>query len=305
MNREEMLRKILSSLKKNYFYVSTFFGSNTCFDFIAKSGKKTLLIKVYDNIDSIRKEQGEELKKLANVLSGTCIIIGNKSKVFNLKEQTVYFRYNIPTLTLKTFEHVLDQEIPKMKYFKGKYIVDIDFEELKKKRKELNLSLEELAEKIGVASDTLHRFEKGSSTSLETAKKLETELNKDLVLDVDIFKYKPIIAEFDDQPQERLLEKVHDLGVKMAVFNHTPFRAYGTNDQGIFISTSKGNFDIPKKALELKKASAIIKSDSIIVTREYKYDSYDGVPILNETDLETISKLKDLKKLIEEREKID
>ena len=305
MNREEMLRKILSSLKKNYFYVSTFFGSNTCFDFISKSGKKTLLIKVYDNIDSIRKEQGEELKKLANVLGGTCIIIGNKSKVFNLKEQTVYFRYGIPTLTLKTFEHVLDQEIPKMKYFKGKYIVDIDFEELKKKREELNLSLGELAEKIGVASDTLHRYEKGASTSLETAKKLEHELDEDLVLDVDIFKYKPIIDEFDDQPQERLLERVHDLGVKMAVFKHTPFRAYGTNDQGIFISTSKGNFDIPKKALELKKASAIIKSDSIIVTREYKYDSYDGVPILNETDLETISKLKDLKKLIEERGKID
>ena len=303
MNREEMLNKILSSLKKNYFYVSTFFGSNTCFDFIAKSGKKTLLIKVYDNIDSIRKEQGEELKKLANVLNGTCIIIGNKSKVFELKEQTVYFRYDIPTLTLKTFEQVLEQETPKMKYFKGKYIVDIDFEELKKKRKELDLSLEELAEKIGVTSDTLHRYEKGASTSLETAKKLESELGKDFRLDVDVFKYKPIIDKFDDQPQEELLEKMHDLGVKMAFFKHTPFRAYGTNDQGIFISTSKGKFDIPKKALELKKVSAVIESDSIIVTREYKYDSYDGVPILNETDLETITKLKDLKKLIEEREK--
>lgn len=292
----------MDSLRKHSFAVSTFLGSNTCFDLIAKNSEKTLLVKIYDNIDSIRKEQGEELKKLGQVLNASALIIGKKTKVFQLKHNTVYYRYEVPAITIETFEKILENENPKAKYFKGKYIVDIDFENLKKKRNELELSLNELGEKIGLAAETLHRFEKGGSTSLETAKKLEKELDEDFALDVDIFRRQPNLSGIDEIPDERLLEKIHDLGMKMAVFRHTPFKAYGTNEHGIFIGTGKTKADIPKKALELKKASAIVKNDSIIVTKEYKYETLHGVPIIEESDLDTISKLKDLKKMIEERE---
>jgi len=302
MTREQMLSNIVSILKKNNFHVATFFGANTCFDIIAKNHSITLAIKVYENIDSIRKEQGEELKKLGQTIDATPLIIGEKTKVFKLKDDTVYYRYNIQTITQKAFENILLNEIPKAKYFKGKYIVDLDFDEMKKKRKELNLSIEQLASKIGVATDTLHRFEKGASTSLETARKIEEELNEELVKKVDVFGEKPIRTHFDEEPKERLLEKVHDLGLKMALFHHSPFKAISPSDQKMFISTGKGKFDIPKKALELKKASTVINSDSIIVTTEYKYKTVDGIPIIDEEDLGTVTKLKDLKKMIHERE---
>ncbi|MCR4335963.1 MAG: helix-turn-helix domain-containing protein [archaeon] len=302
MNREQMLSLVVSKLKQSNFHVATFFGSNTCFDLIAKNGNITLVIKIYENIDSIRKEQGEELKKLGQTINATCLIIGEKTKVFNLKDDTVYNRYDIRTITPKAFEKVLDHETLQSKYFKGKYIVDLDSNELKRKREELNISLQELANRIGVATDTLNRFEKGSSTSLETAKKLEHELNENLVKEINIFDEHPYKKDFDEEPKERLLEKMHDIGLKMALFNHSPFKAIGSSEHGLFITTGKGKFDIPKKALELKKASTVVNSDSIIVTTEYKYKSIDGVPIIEESDLETISKLKDLKKIIHERE---
>ena len=301
MNREEMLCKVVSILKQKKFSIETFFSSNTCFDIIAKNQEITLILKIYENIDSIRKEQGEELKKLAQAINATGIIIGKKTKVFELKDNTIYSRYNIQTITTKTFEQILNKQIPEIKYFKGRETVDIDFNEFNKKRKELHISFEELANKIGLATSTLQRFEQNPSTTLETAKKLEKELNQELVKKIDLLEHEEKTIDFDDAPQEKLLEKIQYLGLKMAVFNHAPFKAFGKTEDGILISTGKGKFDIPKKAIELKKTSTIINSDSIIVTQEYKYKQENGVSIIEESDLDTITKIKDLKKLISER----
>jgi len=302
MNRSELITRTINALQKKGFSVSTFFNTNTCFDFIANKEGTTLIVKVYENIDSIRKGQGNELRKLGLVLNANCIIIGEKTKVFSLKNRVVYSRYDVPVVSISTFEGMLENKAPRVKYFKGKEIVDIDFEKLRKKREDLQLSIGELAGKLGLASETLHRFEKGASTSLETAGKLEKFLDKELIMDVDVFGNSHL-KEFDEVPREKLLEKIHDLGLKMALFSHSPFDAYGKSNEGLFISTGKGKFDIPKKALELKKVSTSIKSDSVIVTKEYKYKSIDHIPIIEEEDLETIDKVKDLKKLIREREK--
>ncbi len=302
MTREHIIARAVLALQTKGFRTTTFPDSNTCFDIIAKDENATLLLKVYENIDSIRKEQAEELIKLSGVLDASCVIVGNRTKVFELQHGTVYVRYGIPTITLGTFEKLLDEKIPQVKYFKGKHIVEIDFDALRKKRNELNLSLRELAQKIGIASGTLYRFEHGANTSVETAKRLEKELDTDLSKGIEIFGCRPQRKRIDEVPSEKLLEKVHDLGLRMALFEHAPFNAFGELENGMLISTGKGKFDIPKKALELRKTSAVIESDSIIVTKEYKYKSVEGIPIIGEAELETIGKIKELRKLISERE---
>ncbi len=301
MNREEIIAGTISCLRRKFFNVTTFFDTNTCFDLIAKNASLTLAIKVYENIDSIRKEQGEELRKLGQVLSAHCIIIGARTKVFWLEDDTVYYRYDVPALTLKTFEKLLSNVPPSMRYFKGKHIVDIDAQKLQRKREELELSLNELAQKVGIAAETLYRFEKGASTSVETARKIEGELGKGLVKRLDVFGSAEKKLGFDETPNEKLLGKVHDLGLKMALFEHAPFRAYGEGEKGMLITTGKGKFDIPKKAAELKKTTAVIDSDPIIITKEYKRKNVEGVPIIEEAELDTIDKVKGLRKLIRER----
>ncbi|HLC79922.1 MAG TPA: helix-turn-helix domain-containing protein [archaeon] len=302
MNREQTIAATVSALSKKYFHVDTFLDSNSCFDIIAKNPKTILAIKVYENIDSIRKEQADELKKLAQVLDAACIIIGKRTKVIALQENTVYYRYEIPTVTIETFKKMLDNKQPEIKYFKGKYIVDLDSDSLRKKRVEQKLSLAGLAQKIGVSQETIYRFEHGASTSLGTAKKLEKELEEDLSQKIDIFGSLQPNTKIDETPHEKLLGKLHEIGLKMAIFDHAPFHAFGEIDSGMFISTAKGKFDIPKKALELKKTTAVLGSDSIIITKEYKYKNVQGVPVIEESDLSTIKKFKELKKLIEERE---
>ena len=254
-------------------------------------------------MDKRRREQGEELKKLGAVLNANTLIIGEKTKVFRLQDGVVYFRYEVPVITLKTFEGILAEKTPLVRHFKGRNIVDIDSEKLRELRGEMGVSLEELAGRIGIATETLYRFEKGASTSLETARRLEEELEKNIVKEVRLFDRKPEKTVIDENPDEEMLGRLHDLGLKMAVFSHTPFRAFGKAEEGMFISTGKGKFDIPKKALELKKTSAVIDSDSLIITKEYKYKSVGGVPVMSEHELETLSGFKDFKKLLRERER--
>ncbi|MBI4209924.1 MAG: helix-turn-helix domain-containing protein [Candidatus Diapherotrites archaeon] len=302
MTREQLIEACLSALHTNGFAATTFLDTNTCFDIIARKTDSTLLIKVYDNIDSIRKEQGEELVKMACTLGARAAIIGAKTKVFRMEDSTVYYRYGVPAMTIGTFRALLENRNPEVSYFKGRSTVEMDFEALRRKRMELALSLHELAERIGVASETLYRFEKGASTSMETAKKLEKELDGEFIRGLDIMGPRLKPERFDDVPEEKLLEKLHGLGMKMALFEHAPFDAYGEVDRGMLISTGKGKFDIPKKALELRKATTAVKSDSIIVTKEYKLKSVEGIPVIEEADLDTIGRIKELKKLIREKE---
>ena len=305
MERLEIARRAIAALGKKGFYVTTFLDSNTCFDIIARKAESTILVKVYENIDSIRKEQGEELAKLSQVLGASCIIIGGKTKVFGLAEGTVYMRYGVPAVTAGTFGRLLEGEGPAARYFKGRRVVDIDSGEMRRKRNELNLSLQELAAKVGVASETLYRFEKGSGASAETAERLEKALHTTgLTRKIGVLEAMPgKKIDIDEVSEERLLEKVRELGVKMALFEHAPFNAFGETERGMLISMGRGKSDIPRKAAELKKTSAATDSDSIIVTKEYKHKSVEGIPIIEEADLETINKAKELKKLILEREK--
>lgn len=303
MSREELINKCVTVLNTKRFSVETFFASNNCFDLIARKGETTLVVKVYDNIDSIRREQGEELKKICSVLGASPILIGEKTKVFSLEDGVVYFRYDIPTVTIRTFGRMLGDEKPKVMYFKGKQIVDLDFGELRKKRVALDLSLEELARRIGVAPESLYRFEKGASTSLETAMRLEKELEDELVQEIRVLERRPVLGEMDERPREKILGKVHELGVKLALFKHSPFSAYGNVNEGLFMNTAKGKFDICRKALELKKTSAIIDADSIIITKEYKFNSIGGVPVILEEELDSLAKVRDLRELLIERKK--
>ncbi|VVC00720.1 Helix-turn-helix [uncultured archaeon] len=302
MNREGIIAGAISELESAGYSVETFLGSNNCFDIIARNGKKALIIKAYENIDSIRKEQGAELRKLASVLGAGCIIIGDRTKVFSLEDGTVYFRYDLPSVTLPTFVKILGGECPHAMYFKGKRTVEIDPAALGNGREFAGISVEELARKVGVAPETIYRFEKGAATSPETCRKLEKELHGAVKMQVSIFGESRKSFE-DEQPDEELLGKVHDIGMRLSLFWHSPFRAYGEPEKGIFIGTGKGKADIPKKAFELRKTSAAIGKDSVIITKEYNHASIEGIPVIKEEELETMSKPGDLRELISEKKK--
>ena len=315
--RELVLMKTVSFLKNSGFNVSTFFDSNSCFDLIAKRKDLNLVIKVYSNIDGFRKEQAEELQKISQAFSAVVLLIGEKTKAFELKKGIVYERHSVPSMNYQTFVSIFDTAVPSMKYFKGKTIVELDSKELREKRDELDLTLEELAEKTGITKESLYRLEHGFKTSLETAKKLERLLKADLILEKNLleefasaqnfsekFDQKDASHKvFDETFDDSSLEKIHSLGLDLIEFKHAPFKAFGTQKEYLLIDKGKEKKDLQKKALALEKTKAVFDSHSLIITKKFSLQKIFSTPIIEEQELESYSKAKEFLSEIKKREK--
>lgn len=300
--RELLLQETIDFLNAKGFSVTSFLHSNSCFDIAARKPGVSFLIKVFSNIDALRKDSALELRRLSSIFNTVPVIIGEKSKVFSLKDNVVYDRYGINTVSLNTFRDFIDNAFPSAKYYKGRTSVELDSDKLKEERKRMHLTLEDLASEVGVAKESLHRLEKGNPTSLENAKKLESVLHCKLIKEIDILNhvnnFNPIENEMD--LHDPALERLNDLGLKLSVFDHSPFRAANAFKESLLIE--KGNkLDIKKKALILEKIKTVFDSGSLIVTKEYKYKNIGSTPIIEEEELHSLGKYNDLFKVIRER----
>jgi len=305
--RETILLKAAAMLKERGFNVESFAHSNACFDLVAKRLDMTLVLKVFNNIDALREEHAAELRKIAAVFNATVLVIGEKSKAFTLKNGILYERLGLTALSLSSLQGLLDEHFPSVKYFKGKNIVELDSERLKSKRKNLGLTLQQLADKIDSTVESIHRYEKGANASLSTAEKLEDVLEVNLVKKINLFeeqkKARPGKELFEEDIEDKALGKVHDLGVKVAVFKHAPFKGFTQPKESVLIGRADAKHELERKAADLSKTKRAFQGKPVIITRQLRYTHIEEIPIVAEEELDSLSKFKDLMKLIRERER--
>ncbi len=308
--RETILLRAIALLREKGFSVESFLHSNACFDLVAKRPDLTLVLKAFNNIDALHEEHAEELRKIATLFNATVLVIGEKSKAFILHNGVLYERYGLTALNLHSFRELLDGHFPSIKYFKGKSIVELDREKLREKRKQLGLTLQQLAAEVDSTQESIHRYEKGATASLATAEKLEDALATNLIKKIDLFAEKKprereIRKMYTEEIEDKALGKVHDLGVKIALFKHSPFRAYSKPEENLLIGKGVQRIDIEKKAIALGKTREVFKGKPLIISKEAKYTRIEQVPVVGEEELDTLSKFKDLMLLIKEREKLN
>lgn len=298
--RPVILSQVAAVLESQGFQVASFFHSNSCFDLAARRGDKALLVKVLANIDALRKDSAQELKRVGQAFKAVPVIVGLKSKAFSLQPGTVYDRYGLNALNPETLKAVLEEELPSIRCFKGRQTVELDGPHLRQVRHRQDYTLNGLAEKIGVSKKSLHGYEKGSSASLETGLKLEKALKSDLIK-----RFNPL-EEMPEEQGEKLdfydpsFERLKDLGLKLSYFRHAPFRAA---DQGeLLIERSLGQ-DVKKKASVLGQTRKMLDTHAMVLTKRFKLKSFEQTPIIEEEELHSLSRPKDLMALVKEREK--
>lgn len=305
--REQLILEAISLLRSRGFAVSPFLHSNICFDIIAKKGAETLILKVFENIDAVHEEQAIELQKLSAIFNSTILILGNKSKAFELKGNVIYERYGISTISIKTLENFLNGKMPSVNYFKGKEIVGLDSEKLRDSRQKMNLPYSAVAKKIGTTIESIYRYEKGAKCSLETAKKLEDFYDCRVIKEIELFERKPVDERkiFENQTDSIALEKIKKLGAKIAVFQHAPFKALSSPEDKILIEEGKNKQEIKRKAQNLEKTKAIISSHSVIISKNPANGKKSLLQsaIIEEEELGTMTRFKDFIELVKEREK--
>ncbi|RLE43131.1 hypothetical protein DRJ19_03055 [Candidatus Woesearchaeota archaeon] len=293
-----LLEKSISLLKEKGFNVEVFAGFNTCLDIVAKKNNIIYFIKILYNIDALRLETANELMKLSSVFNALPIIIGYKTKNQILRDGIAYERFNIVALSLKTFEEFIHGRNPVAKYFKGKISTVIDHEKLNRARKRFNYSLAELAEKLNISRNALHKYEKGKNPSLQIALQLEKLLKCKLIKGINIaaeFKELNIDNELDDF----LLEKLSQY-IDLKTFSHAPFKAFSGGTSLLIESSVCKHFE--RKILKLEKSKRVLETNSLMLVRKCPYKKILSTPILQENELDCINSSEDLLKFIRERE---
>ncbi len=302
--RETTLLRAVALLKEHGFAVESFAHSNTCFDLVAKRPDLTLVLKVFNNIDALREEHAAELRKISSLFNATVLVVGEKSKAFSLSKGVLYERLGLTALSLLSLAELLEEKFPSVRYFKGKSIVELDSKKLKEKRKELGLTLQELADRIDSTVESVHRYEKGATASLSTAEKLEDTLDAQLVQKINLFE-QPVEREkalFEESFEDKALGKVHDLGVKVAVFKHSPFKAFARPKDSLIIGKAGAKQEFERRAVELSKTRKAFEGKPVIISKELRYSQVAHIPVIGEQELDSLSKFKDLMELIRERE---
>lgn len=179
-----------SILKKDHFILSKRCCSRpSCFDFAARKDKNLLLIKVQKDIGNVSANDSLELKLISACVSAASLLISEKTREKQLEDDTVYSRYNVSAVTLKTFESMtLHKKYPLIQAGPGGYYVKISEEAIKKKRQELGLSIGEMAEMIGTSRRTLYGYERGmAKASVSAAYKLIWVLGIPVAKPINVF----------------------------------------------------------------------------------------------------------------------
>jgi putative transcriptional regulator len=302
--RDELLQKTVLALRKKGFLTSSFFEFKSCFDLVAKNSEFFFVIKILENADALREESAEELKKIAVVFRAFPLLVAEKTKAFQLKQGIVYERYGIPLVSFGTLGEILEKNALVSFSFKGKELVSLDPELLRNRREEKGWNLKELGRKIGVSAETIHRYEKGQKAEIGHAKKIVEKLGNGIIQETHLFSVPFQKTVFDSRFEESALEKIHDLGMELALFKHSPFRAFGKPEEPFLINLGKEKKELQRKALVLEKTKTIFKGHSIVISKEYKIKSIAQTPVFQEEELDSYTKLRQLLEETKNREKM-
>lgn len=308
MDRMEVLDNAESLFEKADFHLSQRCCARpSCFDFVARKEKKLAFVKVHPNIGNVYERDAEGLTTVAKLFSGTSMLICEKSRNKPLEDDTVYSRYNVGAITLKTLEDALLKGIsPLIEAAPGGYYVRLNGKAIRKKRLERGLSIGKMAEIMGVSRRTLYGYEREmAKASVPTAYKLEWVLGKPIVKPIDIFEY-PIKTEgflatarriiSESRLLQFVIRKLLQFDFSVFPMRRAPFDFVArapqdkTNLLGAVAQGKAQNFEV--RTEEIVSISKIVDAQPIFVT-DGKV-SLDNVPLIYLKDFENIKCPEDL-----------
>jgi putative transcriptional regulator len=309
MDRVEILDNAESLFERAGFYLSQRCCVRpSCFDFVARKEKQLAFVKVHSNIGNVYERDAAGLTTMAKLFSGAPLFVCEKARNKPLEDDTVYSRYNVGAVTLKTLEDTLLKGMgPLIEAGPGGYYVRLDGGAIRKKRLKKGLSVGKLAEIIGVSRRTLYGYERGmAKASVSTAYKLEWVLGMPVVKPIDIFKYpekteglfataKRIISE--SRFLQFVIKKLLQFNFSVFQLRRAPFDFVAkapenkTSLLGAVAHEKDRNFKV--RTEEIVSVSKIVDAQPIFVTDSKKVSS-DNIPLICREDLEKISCSEDL-----------
>lgn len=312
-HREILTYQVKDILEKERFFTSDITGVRSgCVDLLAKKDLFFLLFKVLTNIDSLSPNQAAEIHNITNLISGSPLVVGNKTRNSYLEEGVVYERYGIPAISPNTLEDIIRKNIlPFVISLRGGFHVNLDCEALKTAKEEKDISRGRLAGEMGVSKKTIYNYEMGTaSATLENALKLEEFFDKAFIRPIDLFRmprrFQSEKSTINDRFTLSALSDLDGIGFEVYVKTQESSSAITKETRSSALSMIKTESrDQELTELSLKIISMIsraMENEAFIITeKEGAKESIGGVPVINKEELEKITDPEDLLRKVMER----
>lgn len=285
-------QQIQSFLEDNNYVTCEYRG---CFDVAAKKDV-LLLLKTLLNIDSFQREQAKNLKIISNNLDAHPMLIGIQTRREKLQKGIVYERFDLPTVSLKTFEDLIYNSIfPRIYRDRGGLYVEIDSQVLREIRKKKGLTQRELAEAVGINKKVIYEHEKKQLRMfLSIAERLEQILNRKIIEPINLFK------KYDEHgyPKDGLEKKIENdlrrIGFETDFVKQAPLDVFAKERTLIISEIETNRRRMIKHAADLKDFINVVKKPAIFITEKVKEEELLGIPIVKRKELEEFEDSKEL-----------
>ncbi len=286
-----MIEQLIRELEGTGYQCFVPLEKKSCFDIAARSGERLLLLKAFTNIDSFRDSQARDLKALAASLGATPMVIGEKSKAYELKVGMVYDRYGVNVVSLETFSALLGGMLPRKRFYKGRVVAEIDVKKLE------GTSPTELARELHVTREAIYAYRHGTRIEFEKAKRLEEVLDEPLIKDINPFsvpaRESPVLTGY--------LQKMHGLGFDVVPV-HRGFDALAREKESLLVDKERSEAYAKRKAKFVTKAADFFGSHPVIVM-ESRRKEVRGVPVVREKEITDAESAEGLVDLVKKRKK--
>jgi len=274
-------------LLKNGFTVKNL--TRTCFDILARSSERILLIKVLEDSNSISKEYAEEMKKIASYINATSLVISEKAGS-KLEKNVIYNRFDLFTLNFNTFVNCINNKFPFVKRTQAGLTASVIGEKLKKARENLGFSINSLSRKIGVTNRMITKYEnEDSEVTINKAMKIYDVFGENVFRRIDIFSYREV---FGEEYVSDLSRKYIELGFDAVDTNRVPFDIIARKDKELIL-TEVGDKTNP----EFTSLSRLLDADNLVI---FKKKKPKDIPAVTKKEFLEFEKSNELIKFLKE-----
>lgn len=306
MGRAELIEATRATLTKAGYEVSSALNLRSiCFDLVARRDEKLLIIKILINVDAFSKDNAEEMKVLAEALSASPMLLGERSSSGVLESGIVYSRFDIPIISNETLSDHMIEEVPPLIFTApGGMYVKLDNELLKEIREGNGISLGSLAQIAGVSRRTIQMYEAGMGAMIDAALRIEEFLNTPIILPLDPLEYRPEVPaeryEFSgtERTGSSVLNKLLDIGFGVTPVMKSPFDALSRADEALILTgTGEDEERLVQRALIASDVSRLAGKPSVVIVKHS--NSRDRIRTTAVISVEELDKIEESDELTE------
>ena len=285
--KNDLLEKTSIFLLKKGFTVKSL--TRSCFDVLARSKEKILLIKFLEDANSISRDFAEEMNKIAACISATPLIIAEKASSM-LDDNVVYTRFGIFTLNFSTFINCIGNKFPLLKRTQAGLTASLAGDKLKEKREQLGYSLNYLSKSIGVTSRMVSKYEnEDSEVTINRAMKIYDIFGQEVFNQVDIFSKE---EKIEISSRTEFSKKYIDLGFNAADANKAPFDIIAKKEDELIL-TEIGDKANP----QMQSLSELLNADNLVI---FKKKRPKDIPAVTRKEFLEFDKANQLIKFLKE-----